>query len=181
MKIRWFAVFFSLLLCVGLVYTACGDDDDDDDDVTADTWTDPASGLNWQVKPSSNFMTWDEAKAYCDNLSLDGGGWHLPTISELRSLIRGCDVAELGGSCGVTDNCTEYDCINSPCNDCEYLEGPSSGGAYWPDEMSGEISWYWSSTPIADVGDGAWDVYFADAGVNYNPIDQRYDTARCVR
>ena len=151
-----------------------GGDDDDDDDVSGD--------LTWQDPPSNDYMTWEEAISYCENLSLDGGDWRLPTISELRSLIRGCDATKLGGSCGVTDGCTDYaDCWNDACCGCEYLEGPGSGGAYWPDGMSGEVSWYWSSSPVADGDSGAWGVDFNDGDVGYNSYVDGGGNARCVR
>jgi len=43
-------------------------------------------------------MNWDDAKSYCENLTLTGGGWHLPTISELHNLIRDCPASEIGGT-----------------------------------------------------------------------------------
>jgi len=203
MKTQWFLVLFALLLCAGLAFTACGDDDDDDDsgdddddddsgddddddsgddddddNATGDTWTDSSSGLTWQVTPPNYSLNWEDAKAYCQDLSLSGGGWRLPTISELRSLIRGCDLTITGGSCGVTDGCTYNDCWNDACNGCVYLGGPGEGGAYWPDGMSGEISWYWSSSPVAGSG-YAWGVSFYYGDV-YDIYDYNY-FARCVR
>jgi hypothetical protein len=60
------------------------------------TWTDPASGLTWQDSPTGGKMTWSNAKAHCAGLSLDGGGWHLPTIRELRTLVRDNDGPDVG-------------------------------------------------------------------------------------
>jgi len=161
-----------------------GDDDDDtggdDDGVPGDTWTDPTSGLTWQVIPSSDYMYWDDAIAYCDNLSLDGGGWHLPTISELRTLIRGCDGTVTGGSCGVTDSCLDSSCQNESCYSCNNGYGPNKG-CYGPSELPGDCYWYWSSSPVADDDNYAWDVYFHNGDV-YSYDDYDYDNlARCVR
>jgi hypothetical protein len=155
--------------------------DDDDDDSGGDVWTDSSSGLMWQ-NASDCCYTWAEAKNYCQNLNWGGfSDWRLPTISELRSLIRGCPGTVTGGACGVTDGCTDSDCWNDPCVGCDSLEGPGEGGAYWPDGMSGEISWYWSSSPVADFDDGAWRVGFYNGRVyaSYVYYDGYY--ARCVR
>ena len=60
------------------------------------TWHDPKSGLTWQNPPSDVRMDLKTATAYCSSLTLDGGsGWRLPTIGELRSLIRGCPAIEV--------------------------------------------------------------------------------------
>ena len=158
------------------------DDDITDDDATDDVWTDSTSGLTWQVTPSSNYMTWDEAKLYCENLSLVGGGWRLPTISELRSLIRGCDATMTGGACGVTDDCLSYyNCWNDPCYGCDYLGGPGSGGAYWPDVMSGPNEWYWSSSPVVDLGSLEWAVSFYVGYIDRCSVDYYSTVVRCVR
>jgi hypothetical protein len=157
-----------------------GDDDSGDDDSAGDTWTDSSSGLTWQVNPSSDYMIWDEAKSYCNNLSLAShDDWRLPTISELRSLIRGCDATVTGGACNVTDDCLDSSCWNDTCGGCDELAGPGSGGAYWPDEMSGGIDWYWSSSAVAG-GDHAWGVGFYDGSVGPGPF-VGYADARCVR
>ncbi|MDP8224616.1 MAG: DUF1566 domain-containing protein [Candidatus Lernaella stagnicola] len=179
-KLYFLVLLAVLFLGLGLLLS-CGDDDDDDDSGGSDD-DDAGGDLTWQDPPSSDYMTWENAKIYCANLSFDGhDDWRLPTISELRSLIRGCPATELGGSCGVTDGCTNVsDCWNDACSGCDYLEGPGSGGAYWPDGMSGGIAWYWSSSPVADLGDGAFGVDFYDGYVegSYIGFD---DHARCVR
>jgi hypothetical protein len=146
------------------------------------TWTDPTSGLTWQVTPTGGTMSWSEAKAHCAGLSLDGGGWRLPKIGELRSLIRGCPATELGSE---TCKVEEGGCLDSTCNDgdlCEYCpgnDGPADG-CYWPDEMQGECSWRWSSSPVEDYGDIAWSVYFSYGDV-YNDGVTNDINVRCVR
>jgi hypothetical protein len=46
--------------------------------------------------------------------------------------------------------------------------------------MSGEITWYWSSSPVADDGYGAWCVRFGYGSVYASGVDYDY-LARCVR
>ena len=51
------------------------------------TWKDAKTGLEWQFE-SPGEMTWHEAKAYAESLSLDGKkDWRLPTLAELESLL----------------------------------------------------------------------------------------------
>jgi len=53
------------------------------------TWKDPSSGLTWKVFPHEKTMSWQEAWVHCRYLNYGGfSDWHLPTISELRGLIR---------------------------------------------------------------------------------------------
>ncbi len=42
--------------------------------------------LSWQRTVDANH-SWEDAKSYCLTLSLDGGGWRLPTIQELQTLV----------------------------------------------------------------------------------------------
>jgi hypothetical protein len=55
------------------------------------TVTDNLTGLIWEQKTSDNkdySYTWQEALAYCENLSLAGyDNWRLPNIHELHSII----------------------------------------------------------------------------------------------
>ena len=147
---------------------------------SATLWTDPASGLTWHVTPTGDYMTWSSAKTHCTKPPLDGGGWRLPTIGELRTLIRGCPATETGGSCNVEEgDCLEYSCRDKSCNGCTQNAGPADG-CYWPDNMLGACSWYWSSSPMEDSNNNhAWRVYFYDGHVYYNYA--YYGYVRCVR
>lgn len=138
---------------------------------TGSSWKDPSSGLTWQNPPSENYMEWQEAMDYCANLTQDShSDWRLPTISELRSLIRGCSGTESGGSCGVTDSCLSYSsCYDDACEGCDYQKGPADG-CYWPNEMDGACYWYWSSsTPGGNVG-SACHVYFGYGAVGFGGV-----------
>jgi hypothetical protein len=55
----------------------------DDNGVVTDTKT----GLKWFVGPDRD-TTWDDAKSWVENLSVDGSGWRMPTREELRSLFK---------------------------------------------------------------------------------------------
>jgi hypothetical protein len=144
---------------------------------------DPASALCWQDPPPESTYTWQQAMDYCAALSLAGHGageWHLPTIGELRSLIRGCPGTETGGSCGVTDSCLGGSCWSDACTGCARLAGPGEGGAYWPAGFGGRVGWYWSSSSYAGSASNAWGVTFNTGHVyHYDKTPTRY--VRCVR
>ncbi|MFC1886988.1 DUF1566 domain-containing protein, partial [Thermodesulfobacteriota bacterium] len=46
---------------------------------------DAKTGLEWIVGPDRD-TGWNKAKSWVDNLTIDGGGWRMPTREELRSL-----------------------------------------------------------------------------------------------
>ena len=149
--------------------------------VVPPTWTDPTSGLTWQVTPTGGIMNWSNAKAHCAALSLDGGGWYLPSISELRSLIRGCPGTVTGGACEVTDSCLSYSLCwdEGACYSCSGGDGPADG-CYWPDSIIGTCSWYWSSSPVEDGGGYAWIVGFSIGDVSVYDVSNDL-RVRCVR
>jgi hypothetical protein len=45
-----------------------------------------AAGLTWQTRLAPEKMNWEAARAYCTNLSLDGGNWRLPSAEEMTAL-----------------------------------------------------------------------------------------------
>jgi len=146
-----------------------------------ETWTDPATGLTWQVTPTGGIMNWALATAHCQDLVLDGSGWRLPTIGELRTLIRGCPATQAGGSCNVEEkDCLAEACRADSCQGCSIGEGPADGGMYWPDEVEGECCFYWSSSPVEDDPTDAWYVVFYVGHVHNGGVNGRYHV-RCVR
>lgn len=46
---------------------------------------DTKTGLEWFAGPDKN-MDWNEAKAWVENLNIDGGGWRMPTLDELEGI-----------------------------------------------------------------------------------------------
>ena len=166
-------------------------DDDDDDDLPLNcddvVCQDPNTGLVWQ-RQSVCCYDWDEARDYCQNLSLDGHtDWRLPAISELRGLVRGCPGSETGGACGVTDQCLErMSCWNDACCECP-IDGGPAGGCYRPQELTGDCDWLWSSSPTTDVDNLAFGIYFFSGCVSGNVMRDDYysygieGSVRCVR
>lgn len=52
--------------------------------------TDSVTTLQWQDDYGDNGIaqtTWTNAIEYCEGLELDGGGWRLPNLNELTSLV----------------------------------------------------------------------------------------------
>jgi hypothetical protein len=156
---------------------------DTDSDACAGGWRDPVTGLCWQEPAASEAMSSENASRYCDALELGGFGpgvWRLPTIGELRSLVRGCPATETGGECGVTDDCLRYACGMGDCAGCPEGEGPGPDGLYWP----GGLRWtldpgYWSSSVQPPDG-AAWYIEF-HLGIIISADRDRSDGVRCVR
>jgi hypothetical protein len=142
---------------------------------------DPTTNLCWQDPPGSKSMVWQTATTSCEDLDLGGHtDWRLPTIGELRSLIRGCAATETGGACGVTDDCLDASCSGDACYGCDSGAGPS-GGCYWPSEMAGDCGGFWSSSPQGDSADLVWGVSFGEGFVYEDANEQAIGSARCVR
>jgi hypothetical protein len=165
--------------------------DDDDNDTGESVWTDPTTGYMWQNGQSVgtasfewNPWSYEDPETYCTELGWAGyGDWLLPDINLLRSLIRGCDATATGGSCGVTNNCNSdlWPCWSNSCDGCSNLGGPAMGGAYWPAEITGNITAYWTSLTDSTDSMSVWGVDFNFAALV--TIGEESDSAsvRCVR
>lgn len=52
------------------------------------TFIDQGTSLEWQKTPDATLHTWENALAYCENLSLDSKtDWRVPDIRELKSIV----------------------------------------------------------------------------------------------
>jgi len=49
--------------------------------------TDRVAGLDWYICPQRDNQ-WRQAKVWAEGLAVDGGGWRLPTMAELKGLYQ---------------------------------------------------------------------------------------------
>ena len=127
------------------------------------------AGLHWSEKTPKE-MNWTDAKNYCEDL-----GGRLPTISELRILIKNCPKTETGGSCGVTDSCLSPSCLNDTCEGCSSDKGKSGKYSVW-----GDTGWFWSSSALSGLTDNVWALSFYYGDV-YNDYLSYKGNVRCVK
>lgn len=178
---------------------ACGDIDETDDavhgwdvlpesDVTEvpSVLVDEASGLMWQTRPPENWILWNDAYAYCENLELGGySDWHLPTITELRTLIVGCPGTVTGGGCLVEAACGQ-ECYSGDCDGCGVFQGPGPNGCFMDEKWGNSCAYHWSSSTY--IGGSmfspttlAWYVQFNMAWIWSGNVNDNHMVARCVR
>jgi len=144
-------------------------------------WTDPASKLTWQIPAVVPSMAWKDASQYCRKLTLGGHqDWRLPTVLELRTLIRGCPATHSDGSCNIGEGgCLGSNCSAATCVGCGEAAGPVDG-CYQPDELGGQCGWCWTSTSAEGKGGLAWGVNFKRAQMfRDDPVKGRCHV-RCV-
>lgn len=127
--------------------------------VSTSVWYDSSMGLHWQVIPTGRALLWSAAVSHCEALNLGGfSDWRLPSIGELRSLVRGCASTHINGACTISDECSASSCDDSSCLGCGDSMGPD-GGCYWATEMEGSCGpsySYWSSTNYSPGTGYAW-------------------------
>ncbi|MBI5527849.1 MAG: SUMF1/EgtB/PvdO family nonheme iron enzyme [Deltaproteobacteria bacterium] len=138
-------------------------------------WYDPTTDLTWKASPAGIAMDWTAAGNYCTGL---GGGWRMPTISELRLLVQGCPSSAAGGACGVTDACSTGSCRTSSCDGCTPGLGPDSG-CYWPVVLNGSCAVTVSATEYT-VGSKVWAIDFTTGRVD-SVLENLIYNVRCVR
>ncbi|MBR6422590.1 DUF1566 domain-containing protein [bacterium] len=136
------------------------------------TGTDTETNLTWSAR-SSSLMSWNDAVSYCNNLTEEGySNWHLPTISELRTLIQNCYRTKTGGTCGVSTSCLSSSCWTE--STCECLYDPNVRHSKFGD--TGNL---WSSSTLSD--NTAWHVEFGSGDINYQAKNHINDYVRCVK
>jgi hypothetical protein len=123
-------------------------------------------GREWQRSGDGKQYSWEDAKAYCQNLDLGGfTDWALPTKDELKSLVY-CSNGTI----------ILYDFPRNPWN-CVYGGGDFVSPTI-DESFSSHPDNYWSSTPKRT--DAAWRVNFHRGGCgSANRLERSY--VRCVR
>ena len=147
--------------------------------------------LIWSSATSKN-MKWSEAESRCKDELNEGGfkDWRMPTISELRTLVRNCQKTATGGACKVTDECTaSYSTANPQCYNIDLCTsttnalgiercGDKTDGSY---SLLGDASVYlWSSSVPDEDHDKAWYIYFKNTNI-LNQKKTLTGMVRCVR
>jgi len=140
-------------------------DDDVKDMCPHENFPNYNSGDCWSDN-TGNPMEQYSAKKYCEEL-----GGRLPTISELRTLIKNCPETESGGSCGVTDSCSTTSCWDETCDGCIGVRSV---------EDRKYTRRLWSITVPSDRTDLAWYVNFNDNGIDAMYSFSFYNV-RCIR
>lgn len=128
-------------------------------------------------------MTWDVAKAFCEDSEIGSyTDWRLPTIEELRSLIKGCPGTQTGGACPALNSCTTSDCLTAACNGCGIDLGPGADGRYIDDAFAMPLdTHFWSSTRLNLSELPAFTVEFDSGRINVAVTTVTLKTVRCVR
>ena len=141
------------------------------------------SGLQWEEPTSGGNVIWDVASNYCQTLGLGGhDDWRLPTLDELRTLVRGCNPTASGGTCRLGTSCATWSCYSDDCLGCSYGLGPATGGCYWDAGLAGTCKEYWSSTTLPDQASEVWlQNYLAGGGMAHIFESSFAPSLRCVR
>ena len=153
-----------------------------------DLWYDATTNLLWQRGESGDKLDPPEAESYCAGLSIEGrDGFRLPTIDELKSLLRDCNLSGCGVSTSCTDSSTQGPCFDFDTCDadsCYEGEGPGVDGCYLEPALAGGCGdRLWSSTAAGvSFSDGYhWTLSFSSPEIDYISDTGRWGKARCVR
>ncbi len=121
---------------------------------------------------SEKKMIFSDADSYCEELIEKGKtDWRMPSVSELRQLIKNCPATVSSGKCKITDYCVTSKCSSSWCNGC----GFSSNGKY---STYGDTGWFWTSTHTEKDKIWAISFYLGFIGPAHR---NSFNYVRCVR
>jgi len=124
------------------------------------------NGVNWSDK--SDTMDWNKGKSYCDEL-----GGRLPTVSELRTLIKKCPETMINGKCELTDTCLTDDCRVSECLGCDW-KGEGQYSVFGDDEA------FWTSSLKDKTDDTFVFIGFYEAKIGFTLKSASGLKVRCL-
>ncbi len=147
---------------VSPIYTACTGEFGQNDDPF---YVEPNTGTQWVpiTYPTHTELPWGEAVKACEDLLWAGrDDWVLPSIDNLRDLVRNCPVTEVGGACPANGQCTDWiTCQDSSDCTCGHMAGicriPTAFLEMFEWEKCG--GYFWSSTVATENGEpveGSW-------------------------
>ena len=69
-------------------------------------YKDTDTNLEWQDDSTSKELDWYQALEYCNILDLNGGGWRLPNINELHTIVNYASInpSAMGSFTYITNN-----------------------------------------------------------------------------
>jgi len=143
---------------------------------------DTESGLFWLKDIPSDGMVWKEADKYCSELEYGGHkDWRLPTISELKTLVKGCKSGS--EKCKVSTKCLKPKCMSDNCY-CTENRGPGENGFYWQKKIwnykGDDMGSFWSSSVRKNHKFFYWGISFNNGSVDNGHMESEF-YARCVR
>lgn len=150
---------------------------------------DPENKRFWTAI-SENAIMWQAAVDYCDGLNTSNYGgfadWHLPAISELRTLLiadkvkSSCPISEEGDHLSWNEwdcfSCAES-CPDDTCNTSLNVCSPYEDGSF---SKLGDATVLWSSSPLSEDSSAVWVVDSIYGGVFYAWNDET-EYVRCTR
>ncbi len=92
----------TMALLAGMVGSA-GADDGRWKVVKPGVMVDTFAEVQWTQRDNLGDVNWEQAKAHCAGLKLDGGGWQLPTMTELSQIHSGAQGNKV--PCGGDTQC----------------------------------------------------------------------------
>ncbi|MBP5406077.1 DUF1566 domain-containing protein [bacterium] len=115
---------------------------------------DSSSGLIWSSMPDKS-KNWRDAVSYCINHSESGGRmWSLPTIDELRTLVKNCPNVEYGGECAVSEEKGLLAIYESGTREsCFCYDAETEYNKF------GDRGFFWSSSILSDYPECIWGIF----------------------
>lgn len=86
-KPRWLVVFGAIAISAFWVQHSRANAPPNQYEIKSGTVRDTKSLLTWEQVPSAPESIHVSAQVYCSSLSLDGGGWRLPSMKELMTIV----------------------------------------------------------------------------------------------
>lgn len=144
------------------------------------TWLDASTNLTWTVAQVAQNRNFQGALDACASLRLcPDVKWRLPTIDELRTIVRNCPNVERGGACRVMNGCGDRSACVMNCSACS--SDSSSGDPKFRIEQLVGYAWEWSSSVVLNDPDSVWMLAFNTGDIGSISRDSTSPAVRCVK